>query len=254
MKAAFGKISITPESIIGIPMSGYTRQFPALGKLDDIYARAVLIEVSHKGTKSNKIILISLDTLEIPRSLADYLKRNICEKVDSSIKADNILIAAIHTHSAPDMTGVSNWPGGSIGMLKGMLFGTNRVDKYLMWLAHRIITLIKDINTKLIPVKFAWTKVRIDNPIVINRRHPNRQPEQDLGVIAFRHINSEDLIGIIVNFGMHPTTLSPRNFNISADYPGRICAVIENLTKNHYESSFFYGGSWRSQSYYYVWI
>lgn len=46
MKVSFSKIKITPKEYIGVPMAGYTRKDPCLGKLDDIHANGVLIESS----------------------------------------------------------------------------------------------------------------------------------------------------------------------------------------------------------------
>ena len=47
MKAAFGKINITPKDAIGKPIAGYSRKDPCLGKLDDIHVYGVLININN---------------------------------------------------------------------------------------------------------------------------------------------------------------------------------------------------------------
>ena len=60
MKVAFNKIKITPNNYIGMPLAGYTREEPCLGKLDDIQANGILIESSSKGTPKKMLIIISM--------------------------------------------------------------------------------------------------------------------------------------------------------------------------------------------------
>ena len=50
----------------------------------------------------------------------------------------------------------------------------------------------------------AWVKKRIEKDIVINRRHPSRRSKQDLGVIIFRHLETDKIIGIMANFRTIP--------------------------------------------------
>ncbi|MHA2119729.1 MAG: hypothetical protein ACW990_00855, partial [Promethearchaeota archaeon] len=61
--------------------------------------------------------------------------------------------------------------------------------------------------------------------------------------IAFRSLESKELIGIIINYACHPTSLSFLNNRLSADYPGRIISKINELTKGEVKSIYFNGPS-----------
>ena len=108
MRVAFNRIKITPENYIGMAMAGYTRPDPCLDKLDNIYAHGVLIEATNKN---KNLLLISLDLLKVPLSIANYIKRKIKDEF-SFLNPSLILIHSTHTHSAPDLTGEFYWPGG----------------------------------------------------------------------------------------------------------------------------------------------
>ena len=174
MKASFGKIVITPPGgPKGVPMAGYSRAFPASGKLDDLYARAVLIESNENIP--NRILLISLDLLKIPLSVAEYIKKKIKQNADSSLGEGQILIHAIHTHSGPDISGEFYWPGSVLNVLKGIMFGENRNDSYIVWFTLQIVNMVKELIRDLQDATFARKTKQITKDIVINRRNPARR-------------------------------------------------------------------------------
>lgn len=239
MRVAFSRIKITPKNYIGMAMAGYTRPDPCLGKLDNIYAHGVLIEATNRN---NNLLLISLDLLKVPLSIANYIKRKIRDDF-SFLDPSQILIHSTHTHSAPDLTGEFYWPGGFFNVVKGIMFGVNRNDKYIVWFVYQILKMVKKLFDGLTPCKIAWIKKRFNPNIVINRRHPTRRSKPDLGVITFRSLNDNNLIGFIINYACHPTTLSFMNNKLSSDYPGRMIYRINELTNNNTKSIYFNGAS-----------
>jgi hypothetical protein len=238
MKASFGKIVITPPGgSNGIPMAGYARAFPATGKLDDLYARAVLIESKEDIPK--RILLISLDLLKIPLSVAEYIKKKIKENADGSLGEGQILIHATHTHSAPDISGEFYWPGNALNVLKGIMFGENRNDRYIVWFTNQIVKMVKILIRELKDATFARKSKQITKDIVINRRNPARRSKKDLTVFVFKRKINDEIFGILANYGMHPTTLSYMNDKISAEYPGRVCHRIEASTYGKIQAAYF---------------
>ncbi|MHA1746581.1 MAG: hypothetical protein ACTSWW_11310 [Promethearchaeota archaeon] len=238
MKASFGKIIITPPGgPEGVPMAGYSRAFPASGKLDDLYARAVLIESN--GDIPNRILLISLDLLKIPLSVAEYIKKKIKQNADGILGEEQILIHAIHTHSGPDISGEFYWPGSALNVLKGIMFGENRNDSYIVWFTLQIVNMVKELIRDLQGATFARKTKQITKDIVINRRHPARRSKKNLTVFVFKRTKDNEIFGILANYGMHPTTLSYMNDKISAEYPGRVCHRIEASTKGKIQAAYF---------------
>jgi len=242
MRVSFNKIKISPKDFIGRPMAGYARKNPCLGKLDDIYAYGVLIEGKSGARGKNELLLISLDLLKFPIALCDYIKKKIKEK-HQSLESDQILIHCTHTHSAPDLTGEFHWPGGLLNIMKGIMFGRNRSDDYIVWFVSQIVKMVEDLTNNLIPCKMAWLKKKFNPDIVINRRHPIRQSIPDLGIISFINVDNNGLIGFIINYSCHPTTLSFQNNKLSADYPGKVIERITQLTNNKVGVIFFNGTS-----------
>lgn len=240
MKVAFSKTKITPKDFIGKSMAGYTRQHYCIGKLDDIYANGILIE-SDKKEKQN-LLLISLDLLKIPLMLANYIKKKL-EREFPEINSGKTLIHCTHTHSAPDLTGEFFWTGGMLSVMRGIMFGSNRNDRYIVWFVHQIVSMVQNLFKTLKPCKIAFRKKKFNPDIVINRRDPKRQSSPDLGIISFINVMDDKLIGFIINYSCHPTTLSYKNKKLSADYPGKIIERTSQLTSDRVKVIFFNGAA-----------
>ncbi|MHA1996849.1 MAG: neutral/alkaline non-lysosomal ceramidase N-terminal domain-containing protein [Promethearchaeota archaeon] len=217
-------------------MAGFYRKHKATEVLDEIYARAVLVEYLFMGNIKKRMLLISLDLLKGSLLFFNYIKEQIQKKVNLSLGSGQILIACTHTHHAPDLTGEYYWPGGLVQTIKGILFGANKNDRYIIWMAKRIVTMVSRLVENLQPAEMAWHKEPITDkkvkddgfrPFILNRRHPSDRTPQDLGVISFRAPDSKRLIGLLVNFGGHPISMSFNNDKISADFPGRVCTFVE---------------------------
>ncbi|MHA1460209.1 MAG: hypothetical protein ACTSO8_01905 [Promethearchaeota archaeon] len=239
MKVAFSKIKITPKDYIGKPMAGYARKDPCLGKLDDIHAYGVLIS---QNNKNKNLLLISVDILKLPLSIVEYIKKKLITKF-KPLKSDTIVIHATHTHSSFDLTGEFYYPGGALALLKGIMFADNKSDELIVWMTGRIVRMVAKLFKDLEPCKIAWKKEKFNPDIVLNRRWPTRKVLPDLGIISFKKISDNDLIGFIINYACHPTTLSFKNNKLSADFPGRVISKIDELTDSKIKSIYFSGPS-----------
>ena len=239
MKVAFGKIKITPKDYIGNPMAGYARKDPCLGKLDDIYAYGVLIT---QNIKNKNLLLVSVDILKLPLSIVEYIKKKLISKF-KPLKSDTIVIHATHTHSSFDLTGEFYYPGGTLAFIKGVMFADNKNDDFIVWMTDRIVRMVAKLFKDLDPCKIAWKKEKFNPDIVLNRRWPTRKVLPDLGIISFKKILDNSLIGFIINYACHPTTLSFQNNKLSADFPGRIVSKINELTSYDVRTIYFNGPS-----------
>ena len=77
MKVAFSRVNITPKDYLGKSMAGYGRKDPCLGKLDNIHAYGVLININDEDSN---LILISVDILKLPLSIVEYIKKKLISK------------------------------------------------------------------------------------------------------------------------------------------------------------------------------
>lgn len=94
--------NITPDPLL--PVSGGVGiPNTAEIKKGELTTRALVII---KGEV--KIAIVSIDNLGIPKIIGDRIREKI-----PSIKPENILIGATHTHSAPDLYGFADEQGNS---------------------------------------------------------------------------------------------------------------------------------------------
>ncbi|MHA1391053.1 MAG: hypothetical protein ACTSQT_02270 [Promethearchaeota archaeon] len=239
MKVAFNKTKITPKDYIGKPMAGYSRKDPCLGKLDDIHAYGVLLNIDSSNNKHH-LLMISVDILKLPLSIVEYIKKRLISKF-RLLKPDEIFLHATHTHSSFDLTGEFYYPGGVLGFIKGVMFADNKNDRFIVWMTNRIVRMVSKLFEDLEPCTIAWKKESFNPDIVLNRRWPMRNVLPDLGVIVFKKLEDSKLIGIIINYACHPTTLSHKNNKLSADFPGRIISRINDLTSGSIKTIYFNG-------------
>lgn len=238
MRVAFSKISITPKNYKGKALAGYTRKESCSGKLDDLNAYGALIDVSDKKF----LVLIAVDLLKIPISISNHIKKKIIEN-HPFLKKEQILIHATHTHAGFDLTGEFYWPGGFLSVVRGIMFGANRNDEFIVWFSNRIASMVDQLFKDLVSCKAAWIKTQFNPNLIFNRRDPVEDIKPFLSVMAFKSIKSDSLIGIIINYSCHPTTLSYKNSKLSADYVGKIHEKIIDLSQGRIKSIYFNGAS-----------
>ncbi|MEJ2295381.1 MAG: hypothetical protein P8Y23_11535, partial [Candidatus Lokiarchaeota archaeon] len=242
MEVAFSKINITPREYIGKPLAGYSRKEPCSGKLDNIYAYSLLIDCSNSDSKGSLLLIVAIDLLKIPISVSNYIKEKII-KNHTFLRKEQILIHATHSHAGFDLTGEFFWPGGFISVMRGIMFGVNRNDKYIVWFCNKIAIMVDELFKHLVACKCSWKKVPFNPNLVFNRRNPSKQILPNLGVITFKSLESNSLIGMIINYACHPTTLSYQNSKLSADFIGQIHANIAQMSHNRIKSVYINGAS-----------
>ena len=123
MKAAFGRVSITP------PINGTFPDFffQIEGVLDEIYARVAILDAG-----SLPVVIVALDILGVGVAEMTDLETALCEKV--GISPERIWIAGSHSHSAPILCPIDLYGGFS---------------PYLIGLKTRLVNLVVDLLQKL---------------------------------------------------------------------------------------------------------
>ncbi len=179
--------------------------------LDRIYARAIILS-SDLGTTA----FVSMDLCEFEDSYVRRLRAAISKA--SGIAEDSILIACIHTHTAPAVI-----PLGDIPL----------ETEYMEWLLDKTSNGIGEaMKSEGIPIKVFTATARAD--FGINRRYkdpitgqysmkPNPEGSYDSSIpfVVFSDLNYK-VQAIMYSCSVHPTTLGVTIFSISPDYPGSI--------------------------------
>lgn len=90
---------ITPEP--GTPMAGYYHERAADGVLDDLYAKAIVLEA--EGVRA---ALVSLDLISTSRSFVEAARAEI--ERDTGIPKGSVMISATHAHTGPILSDTSS--------------------------------------------------------------------------------------------------------------------------------------------------
>lgn len=204
MKAGYAKIEITPEWQTELAGYGYYLKRIFTGVHDPLWARAIAFESD--GVSS---LLISCDLVGLGESLVTQVKSEISQSV--GIPVESIMLHSTHTHSGP---------------ATATLRGCGRMNqRYVDWLYTRILQAGIDAFSNMTDIEsMHWSETSIDG-IGFNRVYGDPGPiDPNVRVLTIHRIDARPVM--IVNYACHPVE-NGTNDMVSADYPGRVMAVIE---------------------------
>jgi hypothetical protein len=214
-QAGAAQVDITPLKLPVI-VSGYFLERTSSTVRDRLYARAFVFD---DGT--SRVAICIVDILFMPRDLLDEAKR-LASKM-TGIRAENMLISATHTHTAPSVAGA---------------LGTGVDRAYREFLPPKIADVIQRANDGLEPARIGWTV--IDAPDHTHCRRwilrPDRVQEDVFGQPTVRanmhpgHQNP-DFVGPA---GPADTKLSLLSVQ---SHEGRPLAVLANYSMHYFGSS-----------------
>jgi hypothetical protein len=226
LKVGAAAVVITPPE--GTPLAGYYSMRGAKRVLDDIYAKAIVLEVGDA-----KAALVACDLISLPRHVVTEARRQI-EKA-TGIPGAHVMISATHTHTGPVILRES-----AIDDLTGATSDLGR--RYTEKLPELIAKSVADANKKLAPAR-ASAALGKEEGISFNRRFhmkdgtvswnpAKRHPDivkpagpidPDVGVVYFDSPKNAP-IATYVNFALHPDTVG--GDGVSADYPGVLSKLL----------------------------
>ncbi len=234
-RAGAATTNITPA--LGSPIVGGFLAFPATNVHDELHARCLVLDDG-----KTKLALVVLDLLLLDRGL-DLAARKLIEQ-EAGIPAANVLISAVHTHSAT-LAGKGEFPF------------TAKANNYPGFFVRRIADGVRLAAGRLRPAELAFTTVEAPEH-VFNRRwflRPGTMPPNPFGGIDQVKMNppsgSPDLvkpagptdptvsilalrepkgrpIAVYSAYSLHYVGGVARG-DISADYYGMYCEQLEHL-------------------------
>lgn len=212
MEYAVSKADITPA--MPVYLEGYGgRNGLSKGVHDKIYVHSLLLK-----NNGCTLLIVSIDILSIMREKADALKRKITEKY--GLREQNILIHAIHVHSAP---------GLSRKLIRGL------VEEYVPFFDEQVM---KSVDMCFSGIRkgtlyygegetyIGVCRRRNISGEIINAPSPDVLIDRKLGVLAVK--DEEERVGAVAfNCACHPTVMGGENYLISSEFPGAARRVIE---------------------------
>lgn len=224
-KAGAASVKITPRE--NMWMAGYgSRSHAATGLLNDLYAKALVIE----DAAGTRVAVITLDLVGIGPETAGP----ICERLNAQYKLPraNVAICCSHTHSGP-VVGVN---------LRTLHYDQvddaqrKRIDSYAIELQNQIVNVVGRAIAALAPSELSWGQGTAT--FATNRRN-NKEPDvprlraegklvgpQDHDVPVLKVTDaSGKLTAVLFGYACHATVLD--GYDWSSDYPGFAQSELE---------------------------
>ena len=221
IKAGFARVDITPP--LGNLMSGYFYERRADGVLDPLQANALAF-----GNGTDAAVIVACDVAGIAQCYTDELRALIAEK--TQIPASNVMICALHQHTAVSMT-----PKGVSWAIEDDVYWRmcyrKLVDVAVMAVADmsaaRVFTATQKTDTEIAFVRRYWMPdgTVATNPSTRGPSAVRRCDESDntVRMIRFAREGKKDIA--YVNFSTHPDVISGCKF--SADWLGFTRRFVE---------------------------
>lgn len=228
LQVGFSRKDITPKTscqLAGYP--GFEGRWSA-NVLDPICATCVAIT----DADGNTLLVYTIDSLYCTGEF--LLKRKDISKT-TGIPAQNIMMAATHTHSAPYSSSTELWQTYYVDLLEEQL-----VSAAVEALADRKPAEIFTASTRLNNMTFVRHYLMNDGTI----SGPNfgntqsgyvkhvREADNEMQLIRFKREEGADVV--LVNWQTHPLrTGNATATDLSADLPGSMRVALEELTGGH---------------------
>jgi hypothetical protein len=217
-KAGVARVNISPE--LPIWLSGYgARNKPAQDKLDDLWAKALVLE----DADGQRAVLVTMDLVGIDRELS----REVCRRIEDRFKLPRsaIALSVSHTHSGPVVR------SNLAAMYSLSERDAKRIDDYAVSLSDKLVDVVAAAFETREPARLSWTAGKAT--FAVNRRNnpeadvPRRQRahglvgpvDHDLPVLLIHSLGEKpELRAIVAGYACHATVLS--EYSLSADWPG----------------------------------
>ncbi|MBC7344726.1 MAG: neutral/alkaline non-lysosomal ceramidase N-terminal domain-containing protein, partial [Clostridia bacterium] len=170
------------------------------------------------------LALVTADLVGLPQELVEKLR--VAVRSSTGIPPDNVLVAATHTHSGPDL--LFGDQGLASEAYVKVLVDTLAGSVYAAWCS---------LQPAEVGVRQGWVE-----GIGVNRRTPAGTPvDPRVGVLRVDHDGRPR--GVLMNYTCHPVVLGPDNLFITADYPGYAVRVVERVFGEGFTAMFTNGAA-----------
>jgi neutral ceramidase len=205
LQAGWYKEALTPQSF-PYPLAGYGIRDKATSVRDTTYVRTFVLD-----NGKTRVAYICLDLLIFPPSL----KNRVREELENKYQL-NIYLTATHTHSAA---------GGWEPKIAGKFLAGDYSEEYVNLLYESIEKSISGAVKKLQVVEQAY--IRSTAPDAVRNRLKGDEATKDIFIrgLKFRTKTGEE--ACLFTFAAHANCLNSDVTYISADYPGKVSALLE---------------------------
>ena len=203
LRAGVAVRTVNPDPLLPVS-GGVGPSHPVTRREGDLTVRALVLE--QEGTL---VAIVSADFLGFPAMLGDRVRAAV-----KDIPAQNILIGATHTHSAPDCYGFPDGAGG-----------TARDAKYVEQVCVRMADAIHEALTNLQPVRLKIATGEAKGKIAYNY-YAEQLYDPRCNIIQALDASGKP-IATLVNYAIHPEVLGSDADICSPDLVGPLYERLE---------------------------
>lgn len=204
-RAGAAKRIITPDPLLPVS-GGIGTPNPSKESKGDLSVRALVVEQDEI-----RVALVSIDNLGWPKMWGDKTRALVSE-----IPAENILISATHTHSAPDAYCFPD------------LEGKHHADlEYLEWVCRQAADAIKEALAGLRPAVLKISVGEAKGKIAYNYYAPQLYDPRCSVLQALDAADEKTVIATLVNYAIHPEVIGSNKGIVSPDLCGPLYDRIE---------------------------
>lgn len=209
IRVGAARIDLTPPDGAHTWLAGFGFQRKMRELRDPISANALFID---DGTRRVAIVIADVIGLMLPT--VQRVRRLVGNGIE-------VAVASTHNHQSPDTMGY--W-GRAI--LYALPVETGQIASYQRVFERRLAACVAMAAKAARPATLRFARAEASSDLVRNLRNPGVF-DPAIEIIAADDRESGEALATFVNFGCHPETLGDRSRKLSADYPGRLRAKIE---------------------------
>ncbi len=220
LRIGMAEVDITPPE--AFPMAGYYFERKATGTRDPLKAKAIVFR-----SDTEQAAFVACDLIGIAKDLSVAVRRRASEK--TGIPAAHIVLAATHSHTAPDYTrDLYEYLGESPEAGQ---------QRYAAKLIGGIVDAIVRADTSVQPVTVSCGSARQETPISFNRRFVMKDGsvrtwmrldnpdvvrsagpiDPEVALLLVRAADGDQPLGVLTNFALHLDTVHGTQW--CSDYP-----------------------------------
>lgn len=252
LKMGFAAVDITPgrdAALIGYEFRGKALPPGNAGIFDRLQVRVTVFK-----TVEGPAVLVSMDLCIIQPKLARDWRKKVAAAAGTV--PDRVILACTHTHSGP-FPHTGDTGGASIeDASNGVISADSGMPEYSRQVEDALLEAVKAAGGLLLPYNVFYREAPLGigynrrvrtvdglqqcwNPQEQNELNPRNSPDPVFSLLAARQVNGPREL-LLWSCGAHPVCLGKTSRMISADWPGRTSALLENGHPNRH-SVFFLG-------------
>jgi len=168
-----------------------------------IYVRSAVL-----GSGTDQVAIVALDICTVSIELTDAVRARLQRETGG--QWNNLFLSASHTHSGPDVCGLSTAPE------------PRTFEFYIERISRSVLDAMRAQRDCVV----TWARKPVSG-LTVNRRHPERPVNSELTQIIFTDENSKTVKGVVQSFACHPIIAGAHNTLLFGDYPSVLSLTVE---------------------------